>query len=102
MAQPVAVAQTMDQHDSNSDTNSNSDREIDPATEVARQKRKYARGGRRKLKTISALLANHLSEMLATSENERYNFYAKIMAMEEVKASGATRDEVRAPCLLLF
>ena len=59
-----------------------------------RPKRKYVRGGRKKLKVVSSLLESHLPECLATNENERHLFYARVIALPEVVTAGVTREEV--------
>mmetsp|Transcript_11025 Transcript_11025/g.14339 ORF Transcript_11025/g.14339 Transcript_11025/m.14339 type:complete len:321 (+) Transcript_11025:49-1011(+) len=59
-----------------------------------KKKRKYAKGGRAKLKTVSTILEAHLKEMISTSESERHEFYAKMAALPAIVAAGVTRDEV--------
>ena len=49
------------------------------------QKRKYALGGRKKLRSVTTILEAHLEEMLGINENERHEFYAKMVSMPAVK-----------------
>jgi hypothetical protein len=58
------------------------------------QKRKYALGGRKKLRSVTTILEAHLEEMLGINENERHEFYAKMVSMPAVVAAGVTRDEI--------
>ena len=43
-----------------------------------RAKRKYTRGGHKKLKVVAHVLEAHLPEMMQTPEKERQKFYAKV------------------------
>mmetsp|Transcript_35608 Transcript_35608/g.80317 ORF Transcript_35608/g.80317 Transcript_35608/m.80317 type:complete len:475 (+) Transcript_35608:167-1591(+) len=58
-----------------------------------RPKRKY-RSGRDKVKVLTEIFEAHLQECIETPELERPDFYAKIIALPEVVASGVGRDQV--------
>mmetsp|Transcript_32887 Transcript_32887/g.38601 ORF Transcript_32887/g.38601 Transcript_32887/m.38601 type:complete len:329 (-) Transcript_32887:60-1046(-) len=59
-----------------------------------RTKRKYTRGGHKKLKLVAPILESYLSEMSTTSEKERQKFYAKIVSLPQMVAAEVNRDEV--------
>ena len=46
--------------------------------EEGRTKRKYTRGGHKKLKVVAHVLESYLPEMMNTPEKERQKFYAKV------------------------
>ena len=52
-----------------------------------RTKRKYTRGGHKKLKLVAPVLESYLHEMQNTSEKERQRFYAKIVALPQLVAA---------------
>jgi hypothetical protein len=59
-----------------------------------RPKRKYARGGHKKLKMVAPILEAYLPEMMQTSEKERQPFYAKVASLPQMVEAEITRDEV--------
>lgn len=60
----------------------------------SRTKRKYTRGGHKKLKMVAPILESYLPEMMQTSEKERQKFYAKICSLPQMVAAEVDRDEV--------
>lgn len=62
--------------------------------ECGRSKRKYTRGGHKKLKLVAPILESYLPEMSTTSEKERQKFYAKIVALPQMIMAEVNRDEV--------
>jgi len=62
--------------------------------ENVRSKRKYTRGGHKKLKLVAPILESYLPEMATTSEKERQKFYAKIVALPQMVLAEVNRDEV--------
>jgi len=62
--------------------------------ESGRTKRKYTRGGHKKLKVVAHVLEAHLPEMMQTAEKERQRFYAKMVALPQMMAADVNRDEI--------